>query len=347
MRLSELFDRQTWLLAGIALRRAHKDQRARKLLGSILLWLVSLAAPPVLVIGAAAAAVVAPESVGGLAICIGLTIGFVIRALRTLAKRDAQLDRTAQEVPLAVRQNVFRTTYWLANLMRRCESEFALLKEMPPNIEIVTRRLMLDRLKAQGIWEEIPLVVRELLLKPDGHWTGSERNNVADKFEFLACLRWIARKDSVLAVLALAPAYKGVHAQEISADTDWFHNELTVAPMQIDAHLKRTGGFLERCAREGIARGLFPADEDKRQHAVEQNRKMDARARAEDWLVGSRTVGEIDDQELRRVHRRALLRFRLLRSVLEEMTSGAPKETLHDLIAASLSPQREENNTLN
>ncbi len=346
MQLSELFDRQTWMLARIALRRAHKDRRARKLLGSILLWFLSAAAAPVLIVGVAATALVAPGSLGGLPIFIGLAIGLAIRAVRVSARRNSEFKKAAQDVPIAVRQRIYRTTYWLANLMRRCESEFALLKEMPPNIEIVTRRLMLDRLKAREIWEEMPLVVRDLLLKPDGHWTDAERNQVADKFEFLVCLRWITQKDKVLPVLALAPVYKGIQAQEIAADTGWFRNEVTVAPSQIDAHLKRTAGFLERCGREGVARSLFPADEDKRELAVEQNRKMDARARAEDWLVGSQTVGEISDQELRQAHRRALLRFRLLRSVLEEMTSSAPKETLHDLIAASLSLQIKENNKL-
>lgn len=337
MRLSELFERQTWQLAGIAVRRAHKDRRARKLLGAILTWSIALALVPVLLIGFGVALAAAPETLGGISIFLGLMLGFFIRAARVSAKRSAAIKKAARDVPVAARRTIFRTTLWLACLLRRCESEFALLKGMPPNIEIVTRRVLLDKLKAHEIWEEMPPVVRELMLKPDGHWTEAERNQVAEKFEFLICLRWIAHKDDTLPVLALPPVYKGLHAQEIANDPDWLRNDLTVAPMQIEAQLKTTAGFLERCAREGVARGLFPADEDRRRRAIDENGKMDARARAEDWLVGPRTVGELGDQELRQAHRRALLRFRVLRSAHMEMTTSEPEERLNDLMGGSLS----------
>lgn len=349
MRLGELFERQTWQLARIALTRIHKDSRARKLLGLILTWCVLLAIYLLLLVSAVVGFIILASAIkfdldlgqatGGWFFALFLVFASTAGVVRSALMRNAARNKSASEVPLTARRAIFRTTFWLANLMVRCESEYALLKEMPPNIEIITRRVVLERLKAHEIWEEMPAVVRELLLKPDGHWTERERNQVAEKFEFLICLRWIARKSKTLPILALEPGYKRIQAREIATDSDWFQADLALGPPQIDVQLKRTAGFLERSSREGIARGIFPADAEKRQRAIDENQKMNARARAEDWLVGSKTVGEIGDEELRRANRRAFLRFRLLRSAIQEMTMAEPKEKIFDLIAAAISPQ--------
>lgn len=339
MTFAELFEPQTWKLVGIALRRVHKDRRARKLLGAVAIWILGLGALPCLPILLVATILFMPQSISSFAVFFGLGIALGIRGWRMRARQRALLDKGAGAVPAAARRTIFRATYWLATLMRRCESEFAMLKVIPPEIEIVTRRVLLDQLKSLEIWEEMPPAVRELQLKADGHWTELERNLVADKFEFLVCLRWVTRKDKALPVLALEPVYRGIQAKEIVTDDGWFRNDLTAAPAEIDRQLKTTARFLERCSREGVARGLFPADEERRRLATEENGKMDRRARAEDWLVGRHTVGEIGDQELRQVHRRALLRFRLLRSTLQEMTTSEPEEGLSELIGRSLAQQ--------
>jgi hypothetical protein len=343
VRISELFEVQTWTIARIALGRLGVDPRARKQLGSILFCLCAVAAAPCFLVLFVVMMAVAPETITSAGIFLGLAIGLGIRQLRLKARRDAMLEEAAAAVPDSARQSIFRVTYWLAILLRRCESEYALLKEMPPEIEVVTRRVLLNRLRAHGIWEEMPIAARDLLLKADGHWTELERRQVVDKFEFLCCLRWIAGKDNSLRWLTLPSAYKRSHVNEIAMDSNWFRPGLTVAPGEVEARLQTTAGMLERCGMEAVARGLFPADPEKRARAVEEKRRIDAAGASTDWLYGPQTISSLTDQTLHDAHRRALLRFRLLRAALSEMAAKQGQETLAELMEAGLRTQIVEN----
>jgi hypothetical protein len=335
VQLSELFHRQTWTLVGIAARRVHIDARARKLLSATLVWLLVLVLAPIVGVLLLVVAIALPQNFTPIGLFIGLSVGLGIRFFRRQAQLERLLEKAAADVPLSVRTTIFRVTYWLAILIRRCESEFALLKVMPPEMEVITRRVLLERLRKEGVWEEMPLQVRDLLLKPDGHWSEEERNLVAEKFEYLACLRWITKKDSALRLLALPPNYKYPHALEIATDPAWFRSDLTLAPMRVETHAKLSAGFLERCTVECITRGMFAADEENRARAAKRKTEIDRAGRGADWLFGSKTIGETSDMELRKAQRRAFLRFRLLRAVLEDMAGKDPTGRIQALLEES------------
>jgi hypothetical protein len=316
LRFAELFQPQTWAILHISVLRFHKDARARKLIGSLALWVLGIAIAILAIGGAIATAAFAPQAFPILFGSLGLGLGFVVRHFRAQERRQKLFDKAALEVSLEKRRQISRTTYWLAIMLRRCHSEYALLKEIPPHIQIITRRVVLDQLKEKGLWEEMPLPVRDLLLKPDGHWTPAERDMVADKFELLTTLRWITRLDASLRVLPLPPIYRFGQIAEMVKEPSWMDQDLPLAPVQMDARMKIDARYLERCAAEGIARGLFPRDEETRTRAVEYKRNIEKNAQSLDALHGPITVGELRDQDLQSVHRRAFLRWHMLRAVL-------------------------------
>jgi hypothetical protein len=263
---------------------------------------------------------------------IGLGIGFGIRYVVQQGRRSAALEKAAQAVSGDVRNNLLHITYWLAALLRRCGSEFALLKEMPPDIQIITRRVLLDKLKATETWQHIPASARDLLLKPDGHWTAQERAFVADRFEFLAVLRWILRQDSTLRLLSFAPGYDYRSARELTDDTSWMNSAFVRGPVEIAPRAKSANAFMERCWVEGIVRGLVEVDTETRARADEYKRKLAADAESTDVLYGVRTISELSSQDLRAVYLRASLRVQLLRCVLGQMDGSIAFDQLGRLI---------------
>jgi hypothetical protein len=336
LQLSELFQRQTWALTGVALKRFRKDRRGRKLVGSVFLIIAALVLVPVVLLAVALGAVLAPQTLTGVPIFIGLALGFGIRLLIQRNRRAAMLDKAAQAISADVRSDMLQITYWLAVLIRRCGSEFALLKEIPPEIQIVTRRVLLDKLKAAEAWQHIPAPARDLLLKPDGHWTEQERAFVAERFEFLTVLRWVLRQDETLRLLSLTPRYDHKRAHELTDKTDWMSAALVRAPAEITARFNSANSFMHRCWVECIVRGLLEVDAETRTRADDFKRKIELDRESTDVLFGSRTIGELPEQELRAVYRRASLRVRLMRGILAEIEGGYVPDRLSGLVVEGL-----------
>ena len=331
MLFSELLEGQTWTYARIALRRIGKDRRARRFLGSMLGLLLTI--PFVLLALAAALGAMAeqPMSIGPFALLLGFAARFIVSAVRRENRYWASFHEQGT-VPETARRNILRTAYWLAVLLQRLDSEIYLQKEIPPEIQIITRRVLLDRLKAQGIWEEMPIGVRDLLLKPDGHWSAIERDFVAGRFEFLRCLRWLVRKDTYLRWLSLLPEYDLRDAREVVEDAGWFELKNMVSAARLEERCQIAFTYVNRCWLEGVARGLVTADPEQQARAVEQKKNIDPNA---DFLLGNKSVGAITDNELQRLFQRSHMRANTLRIVQNEMTLSADKGTLQKLIEDS------------
>lgn len=58
----------------------------------------------------------------------------------------------------------------LAILFYRFSSERILEKEIPPQVQIVTRRYQRERLMQAGLSDDVPAEMKDLRLLPDGHW---------------------------------------------------------------------------------------------------------------------------------------------------------------------------------
>jgi hypothetical protein len=279
-----------------------------------------------------------PQMLSGIPIFIGLGLGFIIRSLRRQARIDAELEKSARAVPERVRRNILLVTYWLAVLLERCGSEFALLKEIPPQIQIITRRVLLDKLAVNGVWEETPRQARDLLLKPDGHWTAQERSLVWDRFEFLTVLRWVTRQEETLRFLALAPKHDYRQAKEIVKDVNWMSRDIARAPAQIAARGNSAVAFLDRCWAEGISRGLVQVDEANRAKAQELLCKIERDPESTDVLYEAQRIGELREEMLRQVYRRAAMRVNLLRCIWTDMEKGQTPSGISELVLAGFPP---------
>ena len=73
-------------------------------------------------------------------------------------------------------------------------------------------------------------------------------------------------------------------------------------------------------------------DEAARVRIAEYMQRFDRDRDSEDVLFGTRTIGELTDEELALVYRRAARRVRILRAVLENEGAGVTAEHLADLI---------------
>src|SRR5271166_1076600 len=169
------FSRQGWKGLWLALRRADRDEHARRnllaLLGSCMSLSVYLILLATLVVG-----VVEDIGWGGtiaIAACaaLALCMASVIIVRQKLADRACERDHPA--VPADLKISVFRETCLLATLLERLASEIGMEKELPPKIEVVTRRVLLDRLTNLNLREDLNPWLLDVLLLPDGHWPTS------------------------------------------------------------------------------------------------------------------------------------------------------------------------------
>lgn len=332
MQVTELFEHQTWELARIAVQRLSKDRRARREIGSLLLASAVVATIPLVVVAFVFMAVLVPQLLLQSGSIFGLFIFIAILVVTLETQKSARLEKASRPLPDAICRDIAWTTYWLAMMLRRCGSEVALLKEIPPEIEIVTRRVLLDKLAAMPVWAQTPQPVRDLLLKADGHWTEQERKFVLERFEYLSVLRWLLSVDVPLRTLILHPKYAFGQAHEVTEDATWMA-KCTVRPaFQIITKHNQAALYLERCWAEGILRGNVQADEAAKAKVAGYMQRFEKDCSSKDFLFGERSIGQLTGDELAAAYWRAARRTRLLRLVLENGGVGATATNLANLI---------------
>src|ERR1700761_767692 len=167
-----LFHRETWRSGRIALRRAHKDRRARRELRQLILLLLPLFFILVylsfLVAGGAGVSVVLIA-----AVLMGLLLSYLTRTPRNKNNfrplpSGPELQREFAELALLH-----------AILTERAGHEvFLQTKEFPEGIEIAARQRHLQILREHGLYDRLGDTERNLLLLPDGHWTIEQINTV-------------------------------------------------------------------------------------------------------------------------------------------------------------------------
>lgn len=202
-----------WREAGFSVRRAHKDPRARKFLLRLILLLIT----PFLCV----AYLVWLVGSGGLWLLIpALLVAWWIRRNN---KRNEPLHITLQpESPAAplheetpeLRAYLAQMGILYAVMLDRAGSEvFLREKELPPNVEIVSRRTHIDLLRANGIWDNMAAPEREAVMIADGHWPPELIGRANAGMEPLRLLRWILRVDFFLPLVGLesSPSYALAH----------------------------------------------------------------------------------------------------------------------------------------
>lgn len=255
-----------------------------------------------------------------LIICLGRWIYHTIDEHRGRQASDRAVNKH-------LRDRIAADGFALSVLLARAGSEQLLReKELPPQIQIVTRQAHLAQLRQLSLWENLPIGVRDLLLMPDGHWPEGAID-LWRSFEILRCIRWALRLDSTLVALTHLPKMNYKSAGELIDKPERLLSstgmldiwDLRLARNQADA-------FFSRCYAEAIARGLF-APEDA--NAIEWANEVAKQARdpeRRDTLVSHYTIAELNDGTLRYVVAIAFHRYHCLQFLINFLEGSTNPE---------------------
>lgn len=324
------FRRQTWRALWIALRRAPKDKKARV---NLLRFAASLAIVILWISFYAAQFSHYLRDFGiGAAIVFGLIllifpIAMMVSRYRE-SREEKKLEREDPAVSAELKRTLLGEARLVATLVERCASEIGMEKVIPANIQIITRRVLLDRLEAAGLREGLEAPLLDLLLAPDGHWSVEQKERIYRFWEYLYVLRW-ALGLGELRGLTLDPAYNTDDAAALFAVKD--AERLTaLASWDMRAARDRTRWFLNRCWTELLARRAVKgvAEEDVAR-AVELRGRIQQEGYTGDYLIGTQTVSEVGTQQLLWAAGRAQRRGELLALLVEIAGGDKPAAALH------------------
>jgi hypothetical protein len=313
---------QGWKTLWVALRRSPRDPQARKNVFRLLLSLLFFPTyitfyafflhgayrdqgKDILFFGAGCVLFV---------ILLTIVIAFFQDREQRIADRDDPIIATTTKLV------IYRETCLLAILLERLGSEIGMEKELPEGIEIITRRVLLDRLDELKLRDDLEPALREVLLIPDGHWPQKLKDSAFGTWECFYTLRWVLGLGELRA-LSDEPAYKTDNLR--AACTVKQPEKLKVLPAwDIRPFRDAADLFLTRCWMELKARdAIHGTTEEDVLQAVNFRQSVEAEDYTADFLVGSRTVTELPLPLLWLVTMRAYHRTNML-ALLVDVIGG-------------------------
>jgi len=328
------FSRQGWKALWVALRRSHRDPNARGQLIRLILTLLLVTAYPAWYL----------YQLRGFSLNFGWQGNLVIyTALGCVALLGVgssvyyRLERRAQErsdpsVTAGIKLAIFREAVLLATLLERLSSEFGMEKELPASIEVITRRVLLDRINRFNLRDDLDPALRDVLLMPDGHWPADLKNKAFPAWECFYCLRW-ALGLGELRGLTANPGYSTTDARALAEFKR--PEKLAVLPSwDIRPARDAASLFFHRCWSELMAcnavEGISAEDIDR---AVDARENIQAEGYTADYLIGARTVPEWPDALLWQATVRAYHRMRALALLVDVTGSEKPASEFRAMIA--------------
>lgn len=296
----------TWYEAWLNLRRIHKDRRARRHLFRLLLLVFY---PLFLVLYILF--VLASGAFPMVAVFLVLAIP-VVWWIRQRAKRDAPLHITPQSDPIpppppltpeaeaSLREYLARLAILHAVLLDRAGSEsFLRNQELPPGVEIVSRRTHIDLLRDINLWDDLAPSEREAIMMPDGHWEPERIHQINFGMETLRLLRWILRIDFFLPAVGRQP--KGDYALAhdlVNAPKKALQAKQIIPLDTLQLALNAAEQYYLRCLAETIHRGYTePANDEIKQWASNAVASVQGK-QEEDLTLGVKIISEADQSEL-------------------------------------------------
>lgn len=105
----------------------------------------------------------------------------------------------------SLRQAIFNQRLILATVVNRAAFEIAEQSKSPLDLETgIARAAMLDRLRAENLWETLPAPLRDCLAAPEGSWTKESAGKALLHLDAVAVLNWMLDPQSQLASLRTA-----------------------------------------------------------------------------------------------------------------------------------------------
>jgi len=319
--------RQFWLDSWVAVRRAHKDKRARKqirlLLTVVLTPVLTLFYAGLLaeVVYSAVLLVSFRKSAGD-----GITGGAMLAALGFFAgwrilnrhnTRTISLDEAEpmeRAVAPELRRRIAELALVYAVMADRAGSEgFLAAKTLPPGFEVATRRVHVAVLKEYALWDRLGAEERDLLLRPDGHWEAEVAKRTSlYTLDLVRVLRWALRVDDFLPVVGSTLEQNYALAKELVVEPKLlFDGDEVVKRKALEVARDAAHHYFQRCAAEGVKRGYFePENEKNAEWSRAYSEKM-AGQQSDDLLLGTKIVSEAGEGAVRLATVLSLRRYRL------------------------------------
>jgi hypothetical protein len=312
--------RQFWRDSWVAMRRAHKDKRARKqmrLLFTVVSTPLICVMYVALLAGAMGAMVAGVPEVGSLFVIAGIAGWAGARGARRRAERDKlfEPEQPAEWVVSAeLRRRVAELALVYAVMGDRAGSEgFLAVKTLPEGFEVATRRVHVSVLKEHGLWDRLGAEEKDLLLRPDGHWENEvARRTSLHTLDLVRVLRWVLRVDEFLPVVGSTLEQDYALAKELVVDPKrLFDGSEVVKRKSLEIARDAAHHYFQRCAAEGVKRGYFEPESEKNAEWSRAYSDQMAGRQSEDLLLGTKIVSEADEGAVRLATVLALRRYRL------------------------------------
>jgi hypothetical protein len=336
----------TWHEAGTSLRRAHKDRRARRhLLGVGLLLLI-----PVLCLFYLA------WLAGSGAIFLAPFVIPVYLWRRRRERQDAVPLRIAPGPPPlekvlsdeerpALRRYFAELMLFYAVMVDRAGSEaFLKEKELPEGFVVTSRRIHIDLLRNQGLWNRMARVDLEAMMMADGHWEWEKIHHASLAMEPLRLLRWMLRVDFYLPTVGQQQrgeygiAHELVHTPQKALEGKGL-TEISVIRIGRDA----AADYFGRCLAEGISRGYYEARDDAIADWAKNISERMKGQQHDDLVVDGKLVSETTESELRWAVSLSQRRLAFLDWAMGVMESGGAPDRQMSVFAEEESYSTAEN----
>ncbi len=318
---------QTWRELWVAIRRLRRDARARAFVLRFI-GLVIAAVYGIVLVLALAANLLGDKCFTATAAIVSICIFAVFLVHKWGERQEAR--STPLAVAPAVQQEMHREAFLLAILLNRAGSERMMEKELPPDIEIVTRRFQREQLVRHGLWDDLSSPMKDLLLLPNGHWSQEQKSTAESCWEFFIVLRWVMRLDDSLRSLDRTPSYDLVKTRDIIARYEALKPGETLAPRDLRPVRDQAYLHFGRLWTEVVARGLVEEgiEPDHREQAVRAKGEIDVDGGSNDLLIDAQTVSELSNSSLWFLLRAAIRRWEIVNFLIPWLSEDQPNDQL-------------------
>ncbi len=224
----------------------------------------------------------------------------------------------------AVRDYLGERALILASLVARAASEIYLqYAELGLEVEVVMRQTQNAILRKVGLWDKIGPAERTLVFLADGQWATEQQNEVVTWCEQLRLLRWILRIDAELTPLAHFPRTNFLLGRDLLAQNVLVRQSKRMLNSW-DVRVERdiALAYTARVIAELNARGMIATDPQLEGWA-DQLREASLGA-SKDYVAGRKTIGDLNDEELRMLGITATARQRYAAYLVEQLSSENP-----------------------
>jgi hypothetical protein len=195
--------------------------------------------------------------VGLAVVAIMYVLAFSLRKGLQNSGNTIALGISATPAP-SLRQAIFNQRLILATIVNRAAFEIAEQSKSPLNLETgIARAAMLDRLRAENLWETLPTPLRDRLAAPEGSWTKEGAGKVLLHLDAVAVLTWMLNPQSELASLRTASS-EGRETLRLALLKPDPIAELNFLRTETELHAQHDPAiiYLKRLSNELIKRGV-------------------------------------------------------------------------------------------